>query len=120
VTAGRDVHFNMPLVPASGSGDEETEPFADLEGTIPDFLTDLQNELSEHPLIRVVIVLDTKTIGYNWPDDHLKFSADVNPNIRAQMEILENHALVAQLRDRFAYRVSERLVKYLKTRRYRP
>lgn len=111
VTAGRDVHLNMPPVKVA---DGEAEVFAELEEMMPDFLGDLRKELAEHPLIRDIIVLDKKSIAYNWPDDHLMFSEDENPGARSKMRVFENYGLVKELKDGFAYRVSERLAKYLR------
>jgi len=111
VTAGRDAHFNMPtpLVSREPSGS-----FAELEETIPDLLSELRKDLAEHPLIRDIIVLDKKSFAYNWPDEHLLFSADEHPRIWNKIRVLENHGLLSELKDRFAYRISEELVRCLR------
>jgi hypothetical protein len=111
--AGRDVHFNVPI--QQPVKDEEAEMFAELERLMPDLLNALRQELAEHPLVRDMIVLDRKSIGYNWPGPHLMYSEDETPNIRMQMGILEGHGMVRDNKsDGFAYRISERLVRYLK------
>src|SRR5262249_45715242 len=111
VTAGRDVHFNMsaPVAPQDPSSD-----FAELEDTIPDLLSDLREGLADHPFIRDIIVLDKKSIAYNWPDEHLRFSADESPGIRSKIQVLENRGLISERKDRFAYRMSEKLAGYLR------
>jgi hypothetical protein len=113
VQAGRDVHFNVPVQPPVK--DEDAETFAELERTMPDLLNSLRQELAEHPLIRDIIVLDRKSIEYNWPGPHLMYSEDENPNIRMQIAILEGYSLVSDGKGHgFAYRISEKLVLYLK------
>jgi hypothetical protein len=109
---GRDVHFNVPVQPPVK--DEDAETFAELEQTMPDLLNSLRQELAEHPLIRDIIVLDRRSLVYNWPGPHLMYSEDEAPNIRMRMAILEGHGLVRDLKgDGFAYRISEELVRYL-------
>jgi hypothetical protein len=113
VQAGRDVHFNVPI--QQPAKDEEAEVFAELEQTMPELLNSLRQELAEHPLIRDIIVLDRKSIEYNWPGPHLMYSEDEAPDIRMQMAVLEGHDLVSDRKgDGFAYRISEKLVRYLK------
>lgn len=112
MTAGRDIHFNAPTGPTT---DPDAEMFADLEQTMPDVLKNLRENLAEHPLIRVIIVMDKKSLLYNWPDDHLRFTAEEDPDIRSKVQILENHGLLRHERGRdFAYRMTERFVKYLR------
>jgi hypothetical protein len=82
---------------------------------MPELLNDLRKVLAERPLLRDVIVLNTKGIPYGWPVPHLLITKDENPNIRMHIAILEGHGLVRDLKgDGFAYRMSERLVHYLK------
>jgi hypothetical protein len=114
-----DIHFH-PAAPQPAK-DEDAEMFADLEQTMPDFLKSLRQELAEGTLIRDIIVLDWKSIDYNWPSRHLMYSEDENPDIRMHMAILEGHGLVTDLKGNGfayrmpdAYRMSERLVRYLK------
>src|SRR2546426_471111 len=57
VTAGRDVHFNMPTPAVS---QEPSSALAELEETIPDVLSKLRKDLADHPLTRDIIVLDKK------------------------------------------------------------
>jgi hypothetical protein len=111
VTAGGNVVFNTALPPPVDDG---AEVFAELEDVIPDFLADLRKNLAEKPLLRVLIVLDKKSIAYNWPDDHLMYSADEEPNIWAEVQLLQNHGLLREEKPRFAYRIRERLAKYLR------
>jgi hypothetical protein len=70
--------------------------------------------LAEHPLVRDLIVLDKKTIAYNWPNQHLMFSKDEYPAIRETVSILEGHGLVRAEKAGFAYRMSERFVGELR------
>jgi hypothetical protein len=110
--ANGDVHFYAPPSPATDA-DPDAETFAELEGVMPDLLGDLRMALAEQPLVRDVIVLDKKTISYNWPDPHLCFSADETPDLWAKVGVLEDQGLLRETRDRFSYRMSGRLVKYL-------
>ncbi len=116
--ANGDVHYYSPPAPATElEADPDAEMFAELEGVMPDMLADLRTALAEHPLVRDVIVLDTKTISYNWPDPHLSFSADETPDLWQKVGVLEDHGLLRETRDRFSYRMSGRLVKYLTKKR---
>ena len=111
--AGRDVHLNVPV--QQPVKDEDAQTFAELEQTMPDLLNSLRQELAEHPIVRDIIVLNTKSMAYNWPVPHLMYTKDEDPTIRMHMAILEGHGLVRDLKgDGFAYRMSERLVHYLK------
>jgi hypothetical protein len=87
--------------------------YSEIEQTIPDLLSVLRQRFTENPLIRDIIVLNKKTIAYTWPDDHLFFSADDYPGIWSKIRILENQGLVFEVKDRFAYRMTEELATYL-------
>jgi hypothetical protein len=80
---------------------------------MPDLMIDLRRHSTGNHLIRDIIVLDKKTIAYNWPDEHLLFSADETPGIWTKIRILENHGLVREVKNRFAYRMSEELASYM-------
>src|SRR6266849_8457530 len=69
VTAGRDIHFN---VPRASVADEET--LAKLEKVIADLLAELRRLSAGGPLIRDIIVLDKDSIDYTWPDPHWQFA----------------------------------------------
>jgi hypothetical protein len=112
VMAGRDVHFNMPSAPASV--DEDAETFAELEETLGDLLSDLRKQLAENPLLRDLIVLDRKSISYFWTGPHIMCSEDESPGVRSKVEVLVNHGLATETKPDFAYRMSERLVRYLR------
>jgi hypothetical protein len=94
---------------------EEEDPFTDCEPIQP-FLTELGETLTGHPLVRIIIVLDTKTIAYNWPNQHLMFSSDEYPSIRETVSILEGHGFVRVEKRDFAYRMTERFVSELRKR----
>jgi len=111
VAAARDVHIT--LLPSSGDP-QEREVFAQLEETVPDVLQILRKELKEDPLIRDIIYLEGKSIVYGWPDPHLMFSEDEHMGIRRKLQFLTNAGMIHATREGFAYRISERLVRYLK------
>ena len=111
ITVGRDVHFNV----AGISQSQPTGVFIELESLMPDLLDTLRARVNDNPLIRDIIVLNRETIGYSWPFDHLLFSADKHPPVWSEIQILENHGLVSEVKDRFAYRMSEELVRYLRS-----
>jgi hypothetical protein len=75
---------------ASPSKSGLTSSHSDLEATMPDLLSSLRSGLHEDPLLRAVIVLDRKTIGYTYPDPHFMFSADEDPKIWQLIQILLN------------------------------
>jgi hypothetical protein len=81
---------------------------------MPDLLADPRNALAEHPLVRDLIVLDRKSLAYGWRGPHLRLSADELPNLRDKVRVLENHGLLREIQDQVAYRMSDRLVKYLR------
>lgn len=111
VAAGRDVHFNLHLPPS----DSDAEVFQELEKSMPDLLAELKELLAQDPLIRDIIVLNKKSLVYNWQKPHGRFSADEDPYIRQKVAILENHGLLTPLDSTgFAYRISEKLAKYLR------
>jgi hypothetical protein len=111
VTAGRDVHFNAPVPVA---GDEDAEVFTELEGLMPDLLGEMRKDLAAQPLSRIMMVLDKKTMAYNWPDPHFFYSADEIPDLWSKVKILQNHGLLREIKDEVAYRMPERPVKYLR------
>jgi hypothetical protein len=112
ISAGKDlhVHLNAQRLPQ-----EEGDPFDDCKPIQP-FLTELGESLTEHPLVRDIIVVDTKTIVYNRPNQHLRFSKDEYPSIRETINILEGHDFVRAEKRNFAYRMTEPFVRELRQR----
>jgi hypothetical protein len=94
--------------------DPEAEMFADLEQLIPEFFNALRKDMAEAPLVRDLIVTETKTISYNWPGPHLRFTEDEDPNIYMQADLLVDKGLLTETREGFAYRITDRLVRYLR------
>ena len=113
ITAGRDVHLHGQ---PSRANDRPRDEFGELETLMPDLLGELQEDLASHPLVRDMIVLDTKSIVYNWPDPHFKFSADMHPQIWQQVAVLQGHGLLRETKQRFAHRITEQLAQYLRGR----
>ncbi|HEY7428150.1 MAG TPA: hypothetical protein VH682_28210 [Gemmataceae bacterium] len=109
VTAGRDVYFSMP----AGVVGEDAEMFRDLEKLMPDVLAELRRLLAETPLTRTMIVVDKKGYIANWPDPHFRFNEDEEPGTWNKVKILENHGLLICEKHRYAYRITEKLAKYL-------
>ncbi|MBM3286997.1 MAG: hypothetical protein FJY88_06565 [Candidatus Eisenbacteria bacterium] len=109
LTAGRDIHVSL-----TGSVGPQAASVAELEATIPDLLDELRGHVTDNPLIRDIIVLNTKANAYNWPDAHVRFTADEDPRIWNQIRILVNRGLASEVKSRFAYRMSEDLVHYLR------
>ena len=87
---------------------------ADLEETMSDLLGGLRKALAANPLIRDIIVLREESLPYSWRDAHAMFSEDRHVGIRGRIRVLAHHALVAELRPRFAYRMTEDFVRYLR------
>jgi hypothetical protein len=115
ISAGGNVLHNVQFhVNAPQPRPAEEEPFADLDPPVRKFLCDLAEALVESPLLRIMIVLDRKTIEYTWPGPHLKLSEDEMPDIRDIVGILVSHGLLIEEREDFAYRISERLAGMLK------
>ncbi len=108
---GGNVHWN---VSAPSAADEDRVVFAELEEKMPEVLGGLRRELAKHPFRRDIIVLDRKTIAYTWPDDHWTFSEDENPGARSKIRVLAGYGLVEELKDRFAYRITEPFGRYLR------
>jgi hypothetical protein len=94
--------------------DGDAAVFSDLEETIPTLLDNLRKFPAENPLMRDLIVLETKSMGYDWPGIHLRFSEDEDPGIYTQVALLVNHGLVDEVQHEFAYRITERLARYLR------
>jgi hypothetical protein len=114
LAAGRDINVQLQ---AALSDDPDPDIFAELEEEIPDLLHDLRETLAKHPLFRDLVVLETKDIGYGWPGEHLRLSDDELPGARQKVAVLVNHGLVTVIKDDFAYKLTERLVRYLKASR---
>lgn len=115
--ADGDIHVSMPKVPMSPNLVKDfsaTNKFAELEKTMADLLSDLRKILADHPFLRDIIVLDRESIVYNWPNEHLRFSADKHINIWGKILVLTNQGLVSEIKDRFAYRISEEFATYLR------
>ena len=108
VFAGRDVVYHVPPTRP------RLDSLVELERLMPSLLSDLHGKLASYPLMRELIVVDRAGILYHWPNPHLKFSADEEPEIWQQIAILQGHGLVHELRERFAYRLSEEFVQRLK------
>ena len=111
VAAARDIHITVS--PSSGNS-QESEVFAQLEATVPDVLQELRQELKEDPLIRDIICLERKSIVYGWPDTHLMFSEEDYKDIKRKLQILVNAGMLQETKEGFAFRISERLVRYLR------
>jgi hypothetical protein len=111
VAAARDIHIT---VPPSSANSQESEVFAHLEATVPDVLQELRRELKEDPLIRDIICLERKSIPYGWPDTHLMFSEEEYKDIRRKLQVLVNAGMIRETKEGFAFRISERLVRYLR------
>lgn len=111
VAAARDIHIT---VPPSSANPEEGEVFAHLEATVPDVLQELRKELQEDPLIRDIICLERKSISYGWLDTHLMFSEEEYKDIRRKLQVLVNAGMIRETKEGFAFRISERLVRYLR------
>jgi hypothetical protein len=111
INAGGNVTLSMggqPITP------EEKDELAEARELIPTLLENLRKELVETPLVRTIIVLRTKSIAYNWPDIHLRFSEDVEPNIRNEINYLLGHRLIQEEKGRFAYRITEKFASLLR------
>jgi hypothetical protein len=111
---GGDVHSTHRA--RSGQA-PEGEQFTHLEETMPDLFDDLARLLVETPLTRDLIVLPRHSIASNWPHPHIRLVEDEDPGVTAKVQILEREGLVRDITgERFGYRMTERLVRYLKGR----
>jgi hypothetical protein len=111
MAAARDIHVTLPL---SSKDSQESEVFAQLEATVPEVLQKLREELKDDPLIRDIIYLEHRCIPYGWPNTHLMFSEEESKDIRRKLVVLENAGMIQETKEGFAFRISERLVKYLR------
>lgn len=111
VAAGRDVHVNMMPVDISK---ETIDIYVELEEIMGELIGELREEIKDDPFIRDIIVLNKKSIPYGWQSKHLLFSEDEQPGIRDKIKVLVNQGLLKEIKDDFAYRISENFVRYLK------
>lgn len=111
VAAARDIH--IAVSPSSGNS-QESEVFAQLEATVPDVLQELRQKLKEDPLIRDIICLERKSMVYGWAVTHLMFSEEDYKDIRRKLQVLVNADMLQETKEGFAFRISERLVRYLR------
>jgi hypothetical protein len=113
LTAGSSITYNA--VPASH--DPDAEVFAELEDTIPELLSEMQSDLATSPLIRDIIIMQNSDYVYNWPTEHFGFFEDKSPGVLSKLRLFIDHGLLDEVKPDFAYRITPRLVKYLKNRR---
>jgi len=111
IKAGRDAHVNIlsTITPK-----ETVDIYPELENVMEDLLRELRENLVESPFLRDLIVLEKKSIPYGWENKHLLYSEDEQPGIRDKIGVLVNHGCLKEINDRFAYRMSEGFVRYLK------
>jgi hypothetical protein len=96
-------------------GDEKSDVFAELEQMMPELLHEMRDDVGRSPLIREIIVLDTKGNIYNG-DGVFLYYREAHADLDSKLQILENHSLIQEITynsvDRF--RLSEEFVKYLR------
>lgn len=92
----------------------DAEIFASLEELMPDLLNDLRTNLTEHPLLRNMVVLKYSTYAYDFDEPHLKFGNDTLPGVTEKVRILLDHGLLTEQKKDFWYRITERFAKYLR------
>ncbi len=96
-------------------GEEESDAFAELEQMMPELLNEMRKDIGNNPLIREIIVLDTKGNRYNG-DGVFIYHREVHPDLESKLQILGNHGLIHEITynnvDRF--RLTEEFVKYLR------
>jgi hypothetical protein len=111
IAAARDIHITLP--PSMGNS-LENEIFDQMETTVPDLLLELRKELKDDPLIRDIIFLERKSIVYGWPNTHLMFSEEEYKDIRRKLQILVNADMIQEIKEGFAFRITEKLARYLR------
>jgi hypothetical protein len=90
--------------------------FANIENLIPEFLTDMRNDLRDYPCAREFIIMPKGAV-YNGDSNNLilQYYFEDHPWLRSKLRILENHALIYEITynntPRFV--ISEELAAYL-------
>jgi hypothetical protein len=96
-------------------GEEESDAFAELEQMMPDLLNEMREDIRNNPLIREIILLDTKGNVYNG-DGVFVYYREAHADLDSKLQILGNHGLIHEITynsvDRF--RLTEEFVKYLR------
>jgi len=110
INAGRDIHLNIPV----STPKETIDIYSELEEIMADLLGELRENIIENPLLRDIIILPKKSIPYGWPNLHLPFYEDEHLGIRDKINVLVNQGHLKEIKDDFAYKMSEEFVRYLK------
>lgn len=97
-------------------GSEEDDRLVRIERLMPDLFREMRTDLKAHPLCREFIVLH-KGVSFWYPSDRviLTYFIEEHEDIGNKMRILENHALISDIRHndvpRFAF--GEEFAEYL-------
>ena len=97
----------------TGPTQKETD-LREVEKMMPDLFVEMREDYKKNPLIRELILLNTKGNIYNG-GGVLSYYRETHPDLDSKMQILENHNLITEttFNNTKRYRVSEVLVDYL-------
>ena len=88
--------------------------FTELEAMMPGLLAEMKKDLAQHPLVRELVVLNTKGNAYNGGPVLIYYHED-HPDLLSKLHVLENHGLIRDIKfnqlDRF--RITEAFARYL-------
>jgi hypothetical protein len=92
----------------------ERPDYGNLERSMPNLLREMRQDLSKHPVIREIILLDSEGNCYNGSGVFIYYRS-VHPDLDGMFQVLENNGLVQNMtyNNTDRYRVSEQFARYL-------
>ena len=111
----KEVAEKIASVEALGFSVRKARPFADLERKAPALIAEMRANLSEHPIVRQIIVLP-KQVSYNYgPTPCFTYHYEDHPEILAIMTIMMHFKAIYDVRfnDVPRYNMTEEFVSYL-------
>ncbi len=94
---------------------QDRDLFTKIEKLMPDLLTEMRKDLSEHPLTREIIILSRSWVYSSTKERDTIYYYEDHPDLEDKLRILQNHRLIQDIRytNTPRYVMSERFAEYL-------
>ena len=92
----------------------ERPDYGHIQRAVPDLIREMREDFANHPIIREMILLDSRGICYNG-GGVFSYYRSVHPDLDSLFQVLENNGLVQNItyNNTDRYRVSEAFARYL-------